>query len=155
MPGVRRARRLEGRVHRGRGPEVAPPLLRQEVPLPHGPVLDPAASPSPPGSPSSGSCATASPSSARPSCAASPTRRLSTGGTACSPRYPATRTGSCCATPSGLTRPTSTTPTSPRATGRPGSAAYPASSSASASPSTGTRTRSRSPAATASPVRRA
>lgn len=114
-----------------------------------------AASRSPPGSPSSGSCATTSPSSARPSCAASPTRRPSSGGTACLPRYPATRTGLCCAKPSGLTRSTSTTPASPRATGRPGSAASPARSCASASPSTSTRTLSRSSAATGSPARRA
>lgn len=84
-----------------------------------------AASRSPPGSPSSGSCATTFPSCARPSCAASPTRRPSSGGTACSPQCPATRTGSCCATPSGLTRPTSTTRTSPWATGMPRSAASP------------------------------
>lgn len=44
------------------------------------------------------------------------TRSPSSGTTACSPRYTATRTGSCCATPSGWTRPTSATPTSPRAT---------------------------------------
>ena len=53
---------------------------------------------SPPGSPSSGSCATTCPSSARPRCAASPTRRPSSGGTACSRRCPATRTGLCFAT---------------------------------------------------------
>lgn len=35
MPGVRRSRRLEGRLHRSRRPEVALPLLRQEVHLPH------------------------------------------------------------------------------------------------------------------------
>ena len=34
--GVRRARRMEGRVDNGRGPEVALPLLRQEVQVPHG-----------------------------------------------------------------------------------------------------------------------
>lgn len=36
MPGVRRRRRLEGRHHCRRRPEVALPLLRQEVHLPHG-----------------------------------------------------------------------------------------------------------------------
>lgn len=36
MPGVRRSRRLEGRFNRRRRPEVALPLLRQEVQLPHG-----------------------------------------------------------------------------------------------------------------------
>lgn len=61
------------------------------------------------GSLSLDSCAPSSPSSARPSCSASPTRRPSSGGTACSPRYPATRTVPCCATPSGSTRGTSTT----------------------------------------------
>lgn len=61
------------------------------------------------GSLSLDSCAPSSPSSARPSCSASPTRRPSGGGTACSPRYPASRTVPCCATPSGSTRGTSTT----------------------------------------------
>lgn len=41
---------------------------------------------SPPGSPQSGSCAPSSPSSARPSCAASATRRTLSGGAARSPR---------------------------------------------------------------------
>lgn len=36
VPGLWRRGRLEGRVHRGRGPEVALPMLRQEVHLPHG-----------------------------------------------------------------------------------------------------------------------
>lgn len=62
-----------------------------------GAVLERCRNPSPPGSPSSESCAPTSPSSARPSCAASPTRRPSSGGAARSPQYPATRTGSCCA----------------------------------------------------------
>lgn len=106
-------------------------------------------------SPSLGSCVTTCPSSARPSRAASPARRPSNGGTACSPRYPATRTGSCRATPSRWTRLTSTTPTSPRATGRPGSAAYPARSRASASQSMSTRIPSRSSATTGSLARRA
>ena len=35
MPGVRRTRNLEGRLRRDRGPEVALPILRQEVQLPH------------------------------------------------------------------------------------------------------------------------
>lgn len=35
-PGRRRQRSLEGRLHRRRRPEVALPLLRQEVHLPHG-----------------------------------------------------------------------------------------------------------------------
>lgn len=48
-------------------------------------------------------------------------------------------------TPSGLTRPTLTTPTSPRAAGRPASATYPARSSAAAWQSTSTITLSRSP----------
>ena len=34
MPGVRRTRNLEGRLRRDRGPEVALPILRQEVQLP-------------------------------------------------------------------------------------------------------------------------
>lgn len=67
----------------------------------------------------------------------------------------AARTGSCCATPSRWTRPTSSTPTSPRAAGRPADAAYPSRSSVSASPSTCTRTRSRSHTVTGSPARRA
>lgn len=146
--GLRRSRRLEGGVHRGRRPEAAPPP-------PPAPSSSTAASRLRPGFPSSSPCATTSPSSARPSCAASPTRWPSSGGTACSPRCPVTRTGSCCATPSGLTRPTSTTQTSPRATGRPGNAAYPARGCASASPSKSTRTQSRSVAATESPARRA
>ena len=36
MPEVPRSRRLEGQFHRCRRPEVAPPLLRQEVHLPQG-----------------------------------------------------------------------------------------------------------------------
>lgn len=107
VPGLQR---LEGRLHRRRCPEVALPLLRQEVQTPsRAPYSSAAESRSPPGSPSSGPCALTPPSSARPSCAASPTRRPSSGGTACSPRYPATRTVPCCATPSGSTRTTSTT----------------------------------------------
>ena len=35
VPGVRRRGHLEGRVHRGRGTEMALPLLRKEVHLPH------------------------------------------------------------------------------------------------------------------------
>lgn len=103
VPGVRRRGRLEGRVHRGRGTGMALSLLRQEVHLPHRhrPRALPEAAP-PSGSPSSDSCATTSPSSARPSRAASPTRPPSSGGTACSPRYPATLTGT--STSSGSTR---------------------------------------------------
>lgn len=67
-----------------------------------------AASRLPPWLPSSGSCATTSPSSARLSCSASPTRRPSSVGIVCSPRCPATGTESCRATPPGLMRPTST-----------------------------------------------
>lgn len=110
---------------------------------------------SPSGPLSLGQCVSTSPSSARPSCTASPTRRPSSGGTACSPRCSATRTGSCCTTPTGWTRPTSTAPTSPRATGRPGSATYPARSRASAPPSTSTSSPSRSSSATGSRARRA
>lgn len=36
MPEVPRSRRLEGQFHRCQRPEVAPPLLRQEVHLPQG-----------------------------------------------------------------------------------------------------------------------
>ena len=36
VPGLRRPRCLEGRLHRRRRPEVALPLLQQEVQLPHG-----------------------------------------------------------------------------------------------------------------------
>lgn len=57
---------------------------------------------SPPGSLQSGSCAPSSPSSVRPSCVASATRRTSCGGASRSPRQLATRTGLCCAAPSGL-----------------------------------------------------
>lgn len=110
---------------------------------------------SPPGSPQSGSCAPSSPSSARPSCAASATRRTSSGGAARSPRQPAIRTGLYCATPSGLTRPTSTTQTPPRATNECISVVYPVKSRASESPSMSIGTPSRSSSATGSPARRA
>lgn len=87
-PEVLGLRRLEGRLHRRRRPEVALPLLRQEAQTPlRAPSSSAAESRSPPGSPSSGPCALTPPSSARPSCAASPTRPPSNGGTACSPRY--------------------------------------------------------------------
>ncbi len=101
MPGVPRARRMEGWVDNGRRPEVALPLLRQEVHLPH--RHRPRALPQ--AARYLGllhqAHATTSPSSARPSCAASRTRWPSSGGAACSPRCPANGTGSCCATPSG------------------------------------------------------
>lgn len=71
-------------------------------PPPPAPSSNIAESRSPSGSPSSGSCAATFPLSVRPSCAASPTRTPSIGGTVCSPRYPATSTGT--STSSGSTR---------------------------------------------------